>query len=87
MLRVLTFDPRGNGRSDRPRDPAAYDRREWAEDAVAVLDVNGVNARWWSAGATRARRCTWQPDHPDRVAGLVLFSGYPLAAATIDDER
>ncbi len=28
--RVVTFDPRGNGRSDRPADVAAYDRREFA---------------------------------------------------------
>jgi len=35
--RVVTFDGRGNGRSDRPREPAAYDEREFAADAVAVL--------------------------------------------------
>ena len=40
--RVVTFDPRGNGRSDRPRDYEAYRRREFARDAVAVLDVAGV---------------------------------------------
>src|SRR5262245_65442402 len=36
--RVASFDPRGNGRSDRPKDPAAYDEREFAADALAVLD-------------------------------------------------
>jgi hypothetical protein len=33
---VVTFDPRGNGRSDRPRDYAAYTRPEVARDAVDV---------------------------------------------------
>jgi len=40
--RVVTFDPRGNGRSDRPLDVAAYDRREFARDALAVLDAVGA---------------------------------------------
>jgi pimeloyl-ACP methyl ester carboxylesterase len=26
-FRVVTFDPRGNGKSDRPRDPACYSER------------------------------------------------------------
>src|SRR6476660_2893139 len=39
FFRVLTFDGRGNGQSDRPADPAAYADREFAADAVAVLDA------------------------------------------------
>jgi pimeloyl-ACP methyl ester carboxylesterase len=30
-FRVVCFDPRGNGRSDSPRDPAAYDESEFAQ--------------------------------------------------------
>src|SRR5580658_9839112 len=30
--RVITFDPRGNGRSDRPRRPAAYADTAFASD-------------------------------------------------------
>src|SRR3984957_9592072 len=41
-FRVVTFDPRGNGRSERPRDAHAYDRRQFAHDAIAVLDAAGV---------------------------------------------
>ena len=41
---VVTFDPRGNGRSDRPPDAAAYNRREFAADALAVLDAVGAPA-------------------------------------------
>jgi pimeloyl-ACP methyl ester carboxylesterase len=40
---VITFDPRGNGRSDRPHEVAAYDRRHYADDAAAVLDAAGVD--------------------------------------------
>src|SRR5215510_9302750 len=42
--KVVTFDGRGNGRSDRPQDAAAYSDREFAADAVAVLDATNTQA-------------------------------------------
>ena len=44
-FRVVTFDGRGNGRSDRPGDVAAYAESEFAADALAVLDATGDRAR------------------------------------------
>ena len=46
--RVVTFDGRGNGRSDRPADPAAYREEEFAADALAVMDAtaHGAGGRW-----------------------------------------
>src|SRR5215510_10819789 len=41
-FRVVTFDPRGNGRSDRPQTPEAYGPHRTVEDAIAVLDEVGV---------------------------------------------
>lgn len=41
--RVVTFDPRGNGRSDRPSGYDAYRRREFAADALAVLNAAGID--------------------------------------------
>ena len=38
--RVITFDGRGNGRSDRP--PAGYGEAEFAADALAVMDATGT---------------------------------------------
>jgi len=40
--RVITFDGRGNGLSDRPQDPAAYADEEFAADAIAVMDATGT---------------------------------------------
>ena len=40
--RVITFDRLGNGRSDRPEQVGAYDRRATADDARAVLEHAGV---------------------------------------------
>ena len=34
--RVLTFDGRGNGRSDRPTDPTAYRDVQYVADTIAV---------------------------------------------------
>ncbi|HET6981643.1 MAG TPA: alpha/beta fold hydrolase, partial [Myxococcaceae bacterium] len=34
--RVLTFDPRGNGKSDRPAADEAYAEKEFVGDALAV---------------------------------------------------
>jgi len=39
--RVITFDPRGNGRSDRPRKPAAYADAVYASDAAAEVKLAG----------------------------------------------
>ena len=41
--RVLTFDGRGNGRSDRPPMAEAYDDDQYGADALAVLDAVGVD--------------------------------------------
>ncbi|HEY0870458.1 MAG TPA: alpha/beta fold hydrolase [Acidothermaceae bacterium] len=42
--RVITYDGPGNGRSDRPTDPAAYAASAIVDDAVRVLDAVGAKA-------------------------------------------
>jgi pimeloyl-ACP methyl ester carboxylesterase/predicted glycosyltransferase len=72
--RVVTFDRRGSGRSDRPLDVHAYDRRASAGDALAVLDVVGVEravaVSWCGAGDDLILAA----EHPERVSGLVLIA-------------
>src|SRR4029453_10481827 len=50
--RVLTFDGRGNGRSDRPAGAEAYTVPEFAADARAVLDATSTE-RCVLAGVSR----------------------------------
>jgi pimeloyl-ACP methyl ester carboxylesterase len=74
--RVLTFDGRGNGRSDRPTDPAAYSSAEFVADAVAVLDASGTDRAvvvGFSMGAGWLLRLA--ADHPERVLGGVYIGG------------
>ena len=41
--RVVTFDGRGNGRTDRPEGVDAYAEREFAADTLAVMDATGTD--------------------------------------------
>jgi pimeloyl-ACP methyl ester carboxylesterase len=68
-FRVITIDPRGNGRSARPAAPAAYGDAEFAADTVAVMDACGVDravlagiSYCGSSGSNRLRpSCAWPP--------------------------
>ena len=88
--RVITFDGRGNGRSDRPQEPEAYGEREYAADALAVMDVTDTDRAVlvsFSLGAHRA--AILAAEHPDRVAGAVFIGpawpggGEPLPERTV----
>jgi pimeloyl-ACP methyl ester carboxylesterase/predicted glycosyltransferase len=80
--RVVTFDPRGNGRSDRPLDPSAYTEHEYAADALAVLDeTDTARAVVVSHSLGAQRSLLLAAEHPDRVEGLVFIDpSAPLAS-------
>jgi 3-oxoadipate enol-lactonase len=70
-LRVLSFDNRGVGRSDRAAGP--YTVAELADDAASVLDSVGVDAAHVygiSLGGMIAQEVALR--HPERVRALVL---------------
>ena len=72
--RVITFDPRGNGLSDRPAGLNAYSEPEFAADALAVLDATGTDRAivvGFSVGAQRSLLLA--AEHPERVAGAVFI--------------
>jgi pimeloyl-ACP methyl ester carboxylesterase len=72
--RVVTFDGLGNGRSDRPRGASAYDEREFAADALAVLDTTETERAviiGFSLGGQRG--VILAAEHPERVAGAVFI--------------
>ncbi len=75
-FRVVTWDGRGSGGSDRP--PSGYSVDHFAGDLLAVMDAAGVERaalvgitwaiRWMSRMAVR---------HPERVSHLVSVSSLP----------
>jgi pimeloyl-ACP methyl ester carboxylesterase/predicted glycosyltransferase len=85
--RVITFDGRGNGLSDRPAAAEAYRTAEFTADALAVMDATGTERAVLVALSMGA---TWALElgalHPDRVAGIV-FIGPALPLAPASPER
>ncbi|TFV69934.1 alpha/beta fold hydrolase [Blastococcus sp. CT_GayMR20] len=82
-FRVVTFDGRGSGASDRPAGAAAYSDEEFAKDTVAVLDATGTGA---AVLVSLSCGSTWSVHvaavHPDRVLGLFAISpacGFPVS--------
>jgi pimeloyl-ACP methyl ester carboxylesterase len=74
-FRIITIDPRGNGRSDRPREATAYAQTEFVADTVAVMDaceveravVVGISSSGWTSLLMAAL-------HPERVLGVVAIA-------------
>jgi pimeloyl-ACP methyl ester carboxylesterase/predicted glycosyltransferase len=85
--KVLTFDGRGNGRSDRPA--AGYDEREFAADALAVMNATATErAVLVSLSLGAQRSLILAAEHPDRVAGAVFICpAVPLASPPEDRDR
>ena len=76
-FRVICFDPRGNGRSDRPQEASAYSEREFAQDAIDVLDACGVERAILVGLSTGAQReLLLATEHPERVAGAVFIGAF-----------
>ena len=86
-VRVVTFDGRGNGRSDRPQDSSAYGMRQLAADALAVMDATGTaRAVLVSLSLGSQPTLLLAAEHPERVAGAV-FIGPSLNIAPGHDDR
>jgi pimeloyl-ACP methyl ester carboxylesterase len=88
--RVITFDGRGNGRSDRPVDPEAYAESEFAADAIAVMDATQTERAIivsFSLGAQRALLLA--ANYPQRVDAAVFVGptytggGHPRPERTV----
>src|SRR5271155_2092690 len=85
--RVLTFDGRGNGRSDRPT--TGYGEDEFAADALAVMDATATeHAVLVSLSLGAQRALILAAEHPDRVSGAAFIGpGVPLTALPAERER
>jgi pimeloyl-ACP methyl ester carboxylesterase len=74
--RVVAYDGRGNGRSDRPTDPAAYTDARITDDIVAVMDATNTPRAILVGlcGDSVWRAVRLAAAAPDRVAGIVAFA-------------
>jgi len=83
--RVVTYDPVGNGKSDKPATPERYTAIERAADAIAVLDATDTDTCLpvgYSLGGGLVVAIAGL--YPDRVDGIVAIAaahqwGVPLS--------
>ncbi len=77
--RVVVIDPRGNGLSDRPTDPAAYADVEQVADVLSVMDELGLDRAVLVGLCMSAfyalEAAAW---HPDRIAGVVAIATWAV---------
>lgn len=74
-FRVVTFDGRGSGESDRPVGAESYVDAECAADAIAVMDATGTErAVLVSLSCGAAWSVHVAARHPGRVDGLVAIA-------------
>ena len=77
-VRVVSWNHRGTGGSDRPRDRDRVGIEEFAEDGLSVMDHFGVDRAvlaGWSMGVNTAFEIAVR--HPERVSGLFAVAGVP----------
>ena len=84
-FRVVTFDPRGNGKSDRPA--SGYSLDDHHRDALAVLDATGLDRTAvvsFSQGSNPATMLAAL--EPERVERLALIGPAILASKTNNED-
>jgi class 3 adenylate cyclase len=73
QARVITFDRRGTGSSDRPSGERLPSWEQWADDARAVLDaVGSERAVLYGLGDGGPIGILFAATHPHRTRGLIL---------------
>ena len=84
-MRVITYDARGNGRSDRPAQAERYAHREIVADAVAVLDAVGVDEAVFAGTSMGAlyglQAAAW---YPERVRAVVAIGSVAPYVAPVE---
>ena len=77
-VRVVSWNHRGTGGSERPVDPQRVGIEEFVEDGLSVMDHFGVDRAvlmGWSMGVNTMFELAVR--HPERVSGLFAVAGVP----------
>ena len=79
--RLILFDARGHGKSDKPHDPAAYGIK-MIGDVIAVLDACGLNkATYWGYSMGAGVGLKAAVAHPERFDSFILGGWSPYSAS------
>jgi pimeloyl-ACP methyl ester carboxylesterase len=77
-VRVVSWNHRGTGGSDRPADPSHVEIQHFVQDALSVMDHFGIDQAvlmGWSMGVNTMFELA--VNHPERVKGLFAVAGVP----------
>ncbi|HET9422304.1 MAG TPA: alpha/beta hydrolase [Nocardioides sp.] len=77
-VRVVSWNHRGTGGSDRPADPSHVEIQHFVQDALSVMDHFGIDEAvlmGWSMGVNTMFELAVH--HPERVKGLFAVAGVP----------
>ena len=77
-VRIVSWNHRGTGGSDRPAEASHCGIEAFVEDALSVMDHFGIDrapAMGWSMGVNTMFELVFR--HPERVTGLFAVAGVP----------
>ncbi|TQK72206.1 MULTISPECIES: alpha/beta fold hydrolase [unclassified Nocardioides] len=77
-VRVVSWNHRGVGGSERPADPKHVEIEHFVQDGLSVMDHFGIDSAvlmGWSMGVNTAFEMTYR--HPERVRGIFAMCGVP----------
>src|SRR3954470_15962526 len=77
-VRIVSWNHRGTGGSDRPADSTPCGIEAFVEDALSVMDHFGIDQApvlGWSMGVNTMFELAFR--HPERVTGLFAVAGVP----------
>lgn len=79
-FRCITWDPRGNGKSDRPTDGSAYGQAHYVADALAIMDAtNTKSAIMYGFSISSITVTILASYHPEKVeAAIIIGTRTPL---------
>lgn len=84
-FRCITWDPRGNGKSDRPTNPADFGQGQYVADALAVMDATATDKAilmgYSQSGPTVALLAA---HFPERVAAAITVGTHTPLVARFD---
>ena len=78
--KVIVFDARGHGKSDKPHNQAAYTRPKRRSDVIAILDkLEITRTHYWGYSMGGYTGVEFAQHHLDRLYSLVIGGADPLA--------
>jgi pimeloyl-ACP methyl ester carboxylesterase len=88
IYELILIDPRGHGYSDKPHEPAAYDRKLMVQDILAVMDALRVSqACYLGASLGGVLGFGLAKYAPQRLRALILGASDPYPSETTLEAR